>query len=54
MFHKQRTDTSAYKEQEKNRINLDYDFNTEYGDGDIPDIDKPSRDYASADDDERY
>lgn len=25
-----------------NRINLDYDFNTEYGDGDIPDIDKNS------------
>ncbi len=25
----------------KNRINPDYDFNTEYGDGDIPDIDKP-------------
>lgn len=24
----------------KNRINLDYDFNTEYGDGDIPDIDE--------------
>jgi hypothetical protein len=25
----------------QDRINLDYDFNTEYGDGDIPDIDKP-------------
>ncbi|BCJ93505.1 hypothetical protein acsn021_10740 [Anaerocolumna cellulosilytica] len=25
----------------KDKINLDYDFNTEYGDGDIPDIDKP-------------
>lgn len=23
-----------------NRINLDYDWNSEYGDGDIPDIDK--------------
>lgn len=23
-----------------NKINLDYDYNTEYGDGDIPDIDK--------------
>jgi len=22
-------------------INLDYDYNTEYGDGDIPNIDKP-------------
>lgn len=26
----------------KNKINLDYDFNTEYGDGDIPDVDKPA------------
>lgn len=25
----------------KNGINLDYDYNTEYGDGDIPEIDKP-------------
>lgn len=25
-----------------NQSNLDYDFNTEYGDGDIPDIDKPN------------
>lgn len=24
----------------KDGINLDYDYNTEYGDGDIPDIDK--------------
>ena len=24
----------------KNGINLDYDYNTEYGDGDIPDVDK--------------
>lgn len=24
----------------KNGINLDYDYNTEYGDGDIPDCDK--------------
>ncbi|CUX15149.1 hypothetical protein [Clostridium sp. C105KSO13] len=24
------------------KINLDYDFNTDYGDGDIPDIDKPA------------
>lgn len=30
----------------KNRINLDYDFNTEYGDGDIPNIDKPN--YSNA------
>jgi hypothetical protein len=28
----------------KNRINLDYDFNTEYGDGDIPDEDQPDND----------
>lgn len=25
----------------RNGINLDYDYNTEYGDGDIPEIDKP-------------
>ncbi len=25
---------------EKDKINLDYDWNSEYGDGDIPDIDK--------------
>ena len=35
---------SEYKSKEdtqtKNGINLDYDWNTEYGDGDIPDIDK--------------
>lgn len=24
----------------KNGINFDYDYNTEYGDGDIPDVDK--------------
>lgn len=24
----------------ENKINLDYDWNSEYGDGDIPDIDK--------------
>lgn len=26
----------------RDKINLDYDWNTEYGDGDIPDIDKNS------------
>lgn len=26
----------------KNGINLDYDYNSEYGDGDIPDSDKNS------------
>ncbi len=30
------------KDSTLDKINLDYDFNTEYGDGDIPDIDKPS------------
>lgn len=30
-----------------NKINLDYDFNTEYGDGDIPEIDKPKSDNAT-------
>ncbi len=25
----------------QDKINLDYDWNSEYGDGDIPDIDKP-------------
>ena len=33
--------TPTKRTNESNRINLDYDFNTEYGDGDIPDIDKP-------------
>ncbi len=36
----------------KDRINLDYDFNTEYGDGDIPDIDKPGNNYNDSDDSE--
>lgn len=26
----------------EDKINLDYDWNSEYGDGDIPDIDKNS------------
>lgn len=34
----------------KDKINLDYDFNTEYGDGDVPDIDKPNNE----DDDDNY
>ncbi len=29
----------------KNGINLDYDYNSEYGDEDIPDIDKPGYNY---------
>ena len=32
--------TPTKRTNAKNKINLDYDFNTEYGDGDIPDIDK--------------
>ncbi|RDU24387.1 hypothetical protein [Anaerosacchariphilus polymeriproducens] len=31
----------------KNKINLDYDYNTEYGDGDIPEIDKPQTSNAT-------
>ena len=30
------------KENLRNGVNLDYDYNTEYGDGDIPEIDLPS------------
>lgn len=41
-------DTSKYQDLENSMenesyddgINLDYDWNTEYGDGDIPDVDK--------------
>lgn len=32
----------------ENKINLDFDWNSEYGDGDIPDIDKNSKDSDSA------
>lgn len=32
---------STKKTSMNNSINLDYDYNTEYGDGDIPDIDQP-------------
>ncbi len=33
---------SNFDNQEaKDGINYDYDWNTEYGDGDIPDVDKP-------------
>lgn len=31
---------NSQKEQDK--INLDFDWNSEYGDGDIPDVDKNS------------
>lgn len=30
------------REKAQNKINLDYDWNTEYGDGDIPNADKNS------------
>jgi hypothetical protein len=33
--------TPTKRTNASNQINLDYDYNTEYGDGDIPDIDKP-------------
>lgn len=32
-------------DSEENKINLDFDWNSEYGDGDIPDVDKNSKDY---------
>ena len=38
--------------ESKNGINLDYDWNTEYGDGDIPDIDKPRSAVNEEDDDD--
>ncbi|WFR59587.1 hypothetical protein QA584_10985 [Anaerocolumna sp. AGMB13025] len=38
--------TPTKRTSSKNRTgynyNYDYDYNTEYGDGDLPDIDKPS------------
>lgn len=40
--YKDKNETSIKNTDDaKNKINLDYDWNTEYGDGDIPDIDKP-------------
>ena len=35
-----RESNSDYNET-LDKINYDYDWNTEYGDGDIPDVDKP-------------
>lgn len=32
----------SVKDSTLDKINLDYDYNSEYGDGDIPDIDKPA------------
>ncbi len=37
----QKDGLSGYNTLDK--INLDYDYNTEYGDGDVPDIDKPAQ-----------
>ncbi|MDO5519298.1 MAG: hypothetical protein Q4G58_02280 [bacterium] len=34
------TSESAERDSMKDKINLDYDWNTEYGDGDIPNVDK--------------
>lgn len=34
------TSDQASGSKVENKINLDYDWNSEYGDGDIPDIDK--------------
>lgn len=37
---------SLSEDAELDKINLDYDYNTEYGDGDIPDVDKPAKSQA--------
>lgn len=42
------------KKGTKNGINLDYDYNTEYGDGDIPDVDKNMNDFDYCDDYDDY
>ena len=39
---KNKITTSSKNGGTKDGINFDYDYNTEYGDGDIPDIDKNS------------
>lgn len=36
----QRSQKPSKQNKTTDGINLDYDYNTEYGDGDIPDIDK--------------
>lgn len=38
--HTQNKASNKNKQQASDGINLDYDYNTEYGDGDIPEIDK--------------
>ncbi|SFR78748.1 hypothetical protein [Anaeromicropila populeti] len=49
MSHKKQVDDTIFTKNSGlvNKINLDYDFNTEYGDGDIPDIDKPNSSNAA-------
>lgn len=37
---KNNTQDANNENRATNGINLDYDWNTEYGDGDIPDVDK--------------
>lgn len=39
--------TSTKEKDLVDKINLDYDYNTEYGDGDIPDVDKPQNEKDS-------
>ncbi len=44
--HKKRNGSYSNKsnlsnQEVKDGINYDYDWNTEYGDGDIPDVDEP-------------
>lgn len=44
-LNKSKSSTSASNrsdyQEELDGINYDYDWNTEYGDGDIPNVDKP-------------
>ncbi len=40
-YSKNNKGTPSKRSGAQDVINLDYDFNTEYGDGDIPEIDKP-------------
>lgn len=37
---REKSKNSKEQNKAKDKINLDYDWNSEYGDGDIPDIDK--------------
>jgi hypothetical protein len=38
-FFRNSKGTPTKRTGSKNKSNLDYDYNTEYGDGDLPDID---------------